>query len=210
MAAAPLRIETATAGGFDPRRAAPRIPDLHERNPGLVFLDSGASAQKPRSGHRRHRRVLPHRLRQCASRRLPAERPLDRPVRGGAREGARVPERRRRARDRLRARRHRGDQPGRPELGAGHSSSPATRSSSAISSTTRTSCRGRCCASGSAPGWSWRRPMRPASSTWRAFEALLSPRTRLVAVTHISNVTGALSADRAHRRAGACARAPRC
>ena len=45
-------------------------------------------------------------------------------------------------------------------------------------------------------GWSWRRPTRPASSTWRAFEALLSPRTRLVAVTHISNVTGALVADR--------------
>ena len=42
------------------------------------------------------------------------------------------------------------------------------------------------------------------------FEALLSPRTRLVAVTHVSNVTGATLAGRAHHRAGACAAASRC
>ncbi len=36
-----------------------------------------------------------------------------------------------------------------------------------------------------------RRPTTPASSIWPRFEALLSPRTRLVSVTHVSNVTGA-------------------
>ena len=34
-------------GGFDPRRMRREFP-IFERNPGLVFLDSGASAQKPR------------------------------------------------------------------------------------------------------------------------------------------------------------------
>src|ERR1700730_18217658 len=33
-------------GGFDPRLVRREFP-IFERNPGLVFLDSGASAQKP-------------------------------------------------------------------------------------------------------------------------------------------------------------------
>ena len=91
-----------------------------------------------------------------------------------AREKVRaLSQRRRRARDRLRARRHRGDQPRRAELGRRPSSKPATRCSSASSSTTPTSCRGRCCATASASSWSWRRSTRPAGSTSRAFEALL-------------------------------------
>jgi cysteine desulfurase / selenocysteine lyase len=46
MAAAPLRsIEPGAR--FDPRRLRREFP-IFERNPGLVFLDSGASAQKPR------------------------------------------------------------------------------------------------------------------------------------------------------------------
>jgi cysteine desulfurase/selenocysteine lyase len=49
MAVAPLRSsETkATAGGIDPRRLRREFP-IYDNNPGLVFLDSGASAQKPR------------------------------------------------------------------------------------------------------------------------------------------------------------------
>src|SRR5678809_780238 len=47
MAGAPLRQEIVTAGGFDPRAMRREFP-VFERNPGLVFLDSGASAQKPR------------------------------------------------------------------------------------------------------------------------------------------------------------------
>jgi cysteine desulfurase/selenocysteine lyase len=35
------------AGGLDPRRLRREFP-IFEHNPGLVFLDSGASAQKPR------------------------------------------------------------------------------------------------------------------------------------------------------------------
>jgi cysteine desulfurase/selenocysteine lyase len=46
MAGAPSRRE-AVAGGFDPRELRREFP-VFERNPGLVFLDSGASAQKPR------------------------------------------------------------------------------------------------------------------------------------------------------------------
>src|SRR3954447_4058371 len=52
MAAAPLRsIEPATRGfaaaGFDVGRIRKEFP-IFDHNPGLVFLDSGASAQKPR------------------------------------------------------------------------------------------------------------------------------------------------------------------
>ena len=42
------------------------------------------------------------------------------------------------------------------------------------------------------PRWSWRRSTRPAGSIWPRFEARLSPRTRLVAITHIANATGAV------------------
>src|ERR1700674_1451343 len=47
MAAAPLRSGDAARVGIDPRRLRREFP-IFERNPGLVFLDSGASAQKPR------------------------------------------------------------------------------------------------------------------------------------------------------------------
>jgi cysteine desulfurase / selenocysteine lyase len=46
MAGATL-LKEAAAGGFDPRALRREFP-VFERNPGLVFLDSGASAQKPR------------------------------------------------------------------------------------------------------------------------------------------------------------------
>jgi cysteine desulfurase/selenocysteine lyase len=46
MAVAPLRSAEVT-GRFDPRRLRREFP-IYETNPGLVFLDSGASAQKPR------------------------------------------------------------------------------------------------------------------------------------------------------------------
>ncbi len=46
MAGASLRSVEAPGGRFDPRRLRREFP-IFERNPGLVFLDSGASAQKP-------------------------------------------------------------------------------------------------------------------------------------------------------------------
>src|SRR5439155_19520700 len=48
MAAAPLRIEKASMSGFDPRRLRREFP-IFTSHPDLVFLDSGASAQKPRA-----------------------------------------------------------------------------------------------------------------------------------------------------------------
>src|SRR5438045_8504477 len=48
MAASPLRIERPPARGFDSRALRREFP-IVTATPGLVFLDSGASAQKPRS-----------------------------------------------------------------------------------------------------------------------------------------------------------------
>ena len=48
MTAATLRSVYAGPGGFDPRRLKREFP-IFASNPELVFLDSGASAQKPRS-----------------------------------------------------------------------------------------------------------------------------------------------------------------
>ena len=48
MAASPLRIENGVARGFDPRVVRREFP-IFTTHPDLVFLDSGASAQKPRA-----------------------------------------------------------------------------------------------------------------------------------------------------------------
>ena len=48
MAASPLRFEKATVRGFDPRAVRREFP-IFTTHPELVFLDSGASAQKPRA-----------------------------------------------------------------------------------------------------------------------------------------------------------------
>jgi cysteine desulfurase/selenocysteine lyase len=48
MAAAPLRNDEVRPDRLDPRLLRREFP-IFETNPGLVFLDSGASAQKPRS-----------------------------------------------------------------------------------------------------------------------------------------------------------------
>src|SRR5205807_3913399 len=48
MAASPLRIHKPPAPGFDPRRLRREFP-IFTSHPELVFLDSGASAQKPRA-----------------------------------------------------------------------------------------------------------------------------------------------------------------
>jgi len=42
-----MMLKVAASGGLDPRALRREFP-VFERNPGLVFLDSGASAQKPR------------------------------------------------------------------------------------------------------------------------------------------------------------------
>jgi cysteine desulfurase / selenocysteine lyase len=48
MAASPLRVQKASPRGFDPRALRREFP-IFTTHPDLVFLDSGASAQKPRA-----------------------------------------------------------------------------------------------------------------------------------------------------------------
>ena len=116
--------------------------------------------------------------------------------------------------DHLHPRHHRGREPRRPGRSAGRSS-PGTRSSSARWSITRTlipwqmvvprprrGAHGRC-----------RCPDGMPTSTWRPSRALLGPRTRVVAVAHVSNVLGTINpvaeiVRRAHAggRAGAAGR----
>ena len=92
--------------------------------------------------------------------------------------------------DRVRARHDRGDQPGRAVAMGARGLPPATRSSSPGSSTTRTSCPGSC---------SRRRPARVSASCrstsrgvvdFDAYLGLLGPRTRIVALAHVSNALG--------------------
>ena len=78
------------------------------------------------------------------------------------------------------------------KAGARRLSKPATRSSSATSSTIRISCRGRCCASAWAPDCVVAPTAADGGFDLAAFEALLSGRTKMVAVTQVSNVTGAI------------------
>ncbi len=70
-------LRSPTPGALDPRAIRRDFP-VFERNPGLVFLDSGASAQKPAAVIDGVAEYLPQRLRQCASRRLPPLGALDR------------------------------------------------------------------------------------------------------------------------------------
>ena len=214
MAAAPLRsIEPATRGfaaaGLDVGRMRREFP-IFDSNPGLVFLDSGASAQKPRQvidGIAEFYRTEYANVHRGVYRLSAA---LDRPVRGGAREGAGPAQRRRRARDRVRARRHRGDQPRRAELGPGQPANPATRSSSAMSSTTRTSCRGsmlrdRLGAEAGRRADRRHRRIRPGAFRGAAVAAHPARRGDACLERDRRDVAG-----RAHRRAGACDTAPRC
>ena len=112
----------------------------------LVFLDSAASAQKPRAVIDAIEQLLRSRVRQRPSRRLLAERARD--PNGSKARASRVRRFLNAARkrgDHLHPQRHRGHQPGGLSLGAG-SSRPATRSSSPRWSTIPTSCPGSCCA----------------------------------------------------------------
>jgi cysteine desulfurase/selenocysteine lyase len=194
MAGAPLRNSDAANGsplvGLDPRRLRREFP-IFEHNPGLVFLDSGASAQKPRQvidGIAEFYRTDYANVH-----------------RGVYQLSARSTDRFEEAREKLRAFLNAADQ---REIvfvrGAteainlvAHSWGPAnvqTGDEVLISDVEHHSnlvpwqmlCR----------RMGARLVVAPTDPTGEfdlaRFEALLSPRTRLVAVTHISNVTGAL------------------
>ena len=164
------------AGRVRPARSCRREFPIFANNPGLVFLDSGASAQKPAAvidGVADYYRTDYANVHRGVYRLSARSTELFEEAREKVR---RLPECRRPARDRLRARRHRGDQPRRAELGRDLSRSRRRGADQRRSSTIRTSCRGRCCAIASASSWWWRRSTRPAGSTWRAFEAAACPR----------------------------------
>ena len=190
MRPASLRTVYPGPGGFDPQVLKREFP-IFASNPGLVFLDSGASAQKPRSVIDRisnyystdyanvHRGV--YRLSARSTELFEEAREKMRAFLNAAEF----------ARDRLRARRDRGHQPRRSELGR---NLPQSR---------RRGLDQRVEHHSNIVPWQLLRDrigirlvVAPIDATGgldlAAFEGLLSPRTRLVAMTHLANATGAL------------------
>ena len=174
----------------------------------LVYLDNGASAQKPQAvldaiNHAYtqeyanvHRGL--HFLSNAAT---------------DAYEKARATVKRflnarRCRRDRLHQQHHLGDQHSSPMAGACRASARATRSCCRSWSTTPTSCRGISSASGRAPSWSWAPVDELGVFHLDEFEKCLTERTKLVAITQMSNVLGTVTPIKeivAHRP---CARHP--
>ena len=157
---------------------------------------------------RRDGRLLSARQREHPSRDAPAQRAGDRRC-TKARAPRPQPSSTRRTRkthrsDKGHDRRH---QPRRAELWPVHPPARATRSSSPGSSTTRTSCpwqmlvradRARRCAS--------RRSTTRGELDLERVRGLLSPRTRIVAIGHVSNALGTVNPVARDHRAGARAR----
>ena len=77
--------------------------------------------------------------------------------------------------------------------GATRTSAPATKCSSRRWSTTRTSCRGSCCASGPARRSTPCRSTIAAISSWTSSSDCWPPRTKIVAVAHQSNALGTVN-----------------
>ena len=198
---------------FDVERVRADFPILSRTVHGkpLVYLDNAATTQKPQVGPRRDRRTTTRDINANVHRGVHelSARATD-ALRGGARARPRVPQRRQIARDRLHAQRHRGHQPRRPELRAAAARRRATRSSSRRWSTTRTSCRGSWSASRPARGCASRRSTTAASCSSSEFERLLGPRTRIVAITHMSNALGTINPVERDRRASRTRAACRC
>ena len=176
-------------------RCGADFPILSERVHGkpLVYLDSANTSQKPQAVLDAMDDVLSPREREHPSRDTSAERARDGALRGGTREGRSVHQRARCAEHRP----HQGDdrwhQPRRAELRPVDASARATRSSSPGWSITRTSSPGRCSASRPARCCAWCRSTTAARSTSTQYAALLSPRTRIVAMSHVSNALGTIN-----------------
>ncbi len=186
------------------------FPILPERVNGrqLVWLDNAATTQKPQAVIDRLTLLLRARELQHPSGRPRAGRPGHRRLRGGPRHGRPLPRGAVERRHRLRARRHRGHQPGRQELGAGQHRDRTTRSSSPTSSITPTSCPGSSWPPKRARSCGSSRSTTAASSCSTSTGDLLSDRTRLVAVTHVSNALGTVVPVQRDRRAGPRRRRP--
>ena len=187
-------IRQSTNGAYDVDRIRADFPILAMQVYGkpLVYLDNAASAQKPQAVLDRLQQAYTTAIRQRASRAaLPRQRG-DRGLRGRARKGAR-----------------RSSMPGARK----RSSSPATPPRRSISSPIRSA------ASASSAGdeivlsimehhsnivpWHFLRERQGAVIKWAPvddegnflldeFEKLLTPRTKMVAITHMSNMLGTL------------------
>ena len=155
----------------------------------LVYLDNGASAQKPRQVMDAMRAYGDRLLERPSRPALHGQR-LDGGLRGGAREGARLHQRGVDRRDHLHALGDRGDQTRGLELGATYRSGDEIVSRSW--STIRTSCPGISIAS-ARRGDQMGRVDDEGVFDLEGFEKLLTPRTKIVAITHMSNVLGTVT-----------------
>ena len=155
--------------GVRPAPAQARVPDLRQQ-PRAGLSRFRRQRAKAGLGHRPGRRFLPHRLRQRASRRLSPQRALDRAFEAARDQGARFLN----AADAREIVFVRGATEAinlvAQSWGAAFLEAGDESPRSASSSITRISCRGRCCATGWASAWWWRRSTRPAGS--------ISPRSR--------------------------------
>ena len=158
----------------------------------LVYLDNAASAQKPQAVLDRLHQAYTLAIRQRASRpALPRQRG-DRGLRGRARKGGGVPQRQAQGRDHLHPQRHRGDQPrrlhlrprahqaGRRDRALDHGAPFQHR---AVAFPARAPGRGAS---------SGRRSTTTAISSSTSSRSCSTPRTKLVAITHMSNMLGTL------------------
>ena len=159
----------------------------------LVYLDNGASAQKPQAVldaiHHAYTQEYAnvhrglHFLSNAATDAYEKARETVRRFLNAAEHRG----------DRLHLEHDGGDQHGRLWLGHAAISARATRSCCRSWSTTPTSCRGISSASGRARSWSGRRSTISACSIIEEFEKRLTERTKLVAITHMSNALGTVT-----------------
>jgi len=159
----------------------------------LVWLDNAATTQKPQAVIDRLKYFYEHENSNVhrAAHELAAR--GHRRLRRCSREGSGVSGSRVDQRDRLRARRHRGNQPGRPELGPAEHRHRRRDRDQLARAFTPTSCPGSNWRRKRVPGCESFRLMTTARSCWPSNGKLLGPRTRLVSVAHVSNALGTVT-----------------
>ena len=197
---------------LDVERVRTEFPILARRVHGkpLVYLDSAASAQKPRAVLDAITRLLRDALRERPPRRPRALREATRRATRRRARRSRASSARRRARDRVRARHDRGDQPGRAELrppprrpgrrGARHRAR-APREHRAVADPLRGERRARC---------AWRRSTTAAMLLLDEFERCSRRARSSSRVAHVSNALGTVIPVAEIARARARARGVPC
>ena len=197
-AAAPVSIPA--VGGFDIEAVRRDFPILHEPVAGkrLVWLDNAATTQKPQAVIDAIAHFYEHENSNIHRAAHTSRRARDRRLRARARRSAQVHRRRVGRRDRLRARHHRGHQPRRASAGARSTSTPGdeivltTLEHHANIVPWQHALRAR-----RAPRCGSRRSTTRGQVILEEYERLLSPRTKIVAFSHVSNALGTVHAGRA-------------